>query len=320
MCENQNHNQHKESLRKGASLRDGQLHAADHARWSRRQFLLTGGLASLGSVTLGGMPVSPFAPNSFVNALSNCHEDRVLVLLRLFGGNDGLNTVIPHASSVGRSKYEEFRPTLALKMNQDYSANTLLSGFGSTDFALPNVMEDLMPIWHEGNMAVVHNVGYPVQNFSHFTSSNIWATGADNVQDKRYSSGWMGRQLNQTYPSFSEAPPTIPPALQIGFTNNLIFKNEQGVSMELVFRNPDEFYRLAQEGKLYSTDGFGDCPSDTERYFLRQIANNSLRYSETVSEAYNRSSNRVAYPDNTQNALASQLSNSIKIDQGAIGY
>lgn len=318
MCGN-HHDHNKSKLRKGASLKDGKLHSEDHAKWSRRQFLVTGGLATMGSVTLGGMPVSPFAPNAFINALENCNEDRVLVLLRLFGGNDGLNTVIPHSSGVGRDKYEEFRPTLALEMGTDYSANTLLSGFGSTDFALPNVMEDLMPIWHDGKMAVVHNVGYPLQNFSHFTSSNLWATGADNIQDKRYGSGWMGRQLNQSYPSFSETPPTVPPALQIGFTNDLIFKNEMGVSMELVFRNPDEFYRLAQEGKLYSTDGFGDCPRDAERFFLRQMANNSLRYSETVSEAYNRSENKVAYPTGTQNALADQLSIVSRLVKGQLG-
>ena len=318
MCKH-DHNNTVEALREGARIQDGKTHTRDHLMWSRRQFLLTGGLATMGSISLGGMPVSSIAPNAFMNALSNCHEDRVIVLLRMFGGNDGLNTVIPHSTAVGRQQYEAYRPTLALEQGQDYSSNTLLTGFGSTDFAMPDVMEAMLPMWHDGKMAIIHNVGYPRQNFSHFTSSNLWASGADNNTDKRYTSGWMARYLNQEYPAFSEAPPAVPPALQIGFTNNLIFKNEAGVSMELVFRNPDEFYRLAQEGKLYSSDGLGDCPRDVERAFLRQMANNSFRYSETVASAYQRSENKVAYPTGTGNALADQLAIVSRLIKGRLG-
>jgi len=317
MCEN-----HKNNLsenQRETTLGDSQKHSQDHSQWSRRQFLLTGGLASLGGMALGGIPVQSVVPNSFINALNDCSEDRILVLLRFFGGNDGLNMVIPHSSGVGRSLYEQYRPTLKLSMNDGYNNNTLLRGFGSTDFALPTVMEDMMPLWNDGKMAVVHNVGYPRQNFSHFTSSNLWATGADDVQDKRYQSGWVGRQLNQSYPSFTETPPTVPPALQIGFTNNQLFKNENGVSMELVFRNPDEFYRLAQEGKLYNVDGFGDCPRDEERFFLIQMANNSFRYSESVSEAYNSSETKATYPTGTNSNLAGQMNIVSRLIKGQLG-
>lgn len=316
MCNQDEKNQIAEN---GLSLDDQQAHQKDHQAWSRRQFLLTGGLASLGAVTLGGMPVRSVMPNAFISAMSQCQEDRTLVLLRLFGGNDGLNTVIPHTDAVGRDKYMEFRPGLGRSMNDGYDANTVLNGYGTPDFALPTVMQDIMPLWNEGKMAVIHNVGYPKQNFSHFTSSNLWATGADDSADQRYSSGWMGRELNQTYPSFTETPPSVPPALQIGFTNNLLFKNENGVSMELVFRNPDEFYRLAQEGRLYSTSGLGSCPRDSERFFLRQMANNSFRYSETVAGAYNRSENRVSYPQNTNSNLSGQLSIVSRLIKGQLG-
>ena len=321
MCDNHNNIDQIEDLEqgRGTTLKNENEHSKDHANWTRRQFLLTGGLASLGSVTLGGMPVQSVVPSSFINSLNNCAEDRILVLLRFFGGNDGLNMVIPHSTAVGRDKYEEYRPTLRMNFNEHYNSNTLLNGFGSTDFALPNVMSDMMPLWNEGKMAIVHNVGYPSQNFSHFTSSNLWATGADNMRDDRLRSGWMGRELNQTYPAFSEAPPSVPPALQIGFTNNLIFKNEMGVSMELVFRNPDEFYRLAQEGQLYNLDGLGDCPRGEERYFLRQMANNSFRYSESVSQAYNRSENKANFPTGTTNNLGGQLAIVSRLIKGELG-
>ena len=303
----------------GSKLEHGEAHTKDHLNWSRRQFLLASGAAGAGSFFLGSTPVTALASNPLMAAVNQADSDNVLVMLRLFGGNDGLNTIVPHTDDVGNDKYLEFRPGISMKYGSDYTDNHLLSGFGPSNYAVPSVMEPIMDLWHNNEMTVVHNVGYPSQNFSHFTSSNNWASAANNKQDPRYTTGWMGRYLDYIFPSYLEAPPAVPVALQIGFSNNLIFKAPGGISMDLVFNNPDQFYQLAQQGQLYETNGFGECPQDVERVFLRQTTNNSLRYADTVSEAYNKTENKVPYPDETTSRLHDQMAIVARLIKGQLG-
>ncbi|MBK8373148.1 MAG: hypothetical protein IPL20_17765 [Saprospiraceae bacterium] len=74
--------------------------------------------------------------------------------------------------------------------------------------------EFLKPMWEEGKMKVIHNVGYPDPNYSHFRSSDIWATASD--EDEYVSSGWIGRYFDYEFPAFQDAQPTIPPAANRG--------------------------------------------------------------------------------------------------------
>ena len=165
----------------------------------------------------------------------------------------------------------------------------------------------------------MHNVGYPRQNFSHFVSIKLWSSAGDHIYDPRHKSGWMGRKLIQDFPSLVEAPPTVPPAIRIGFATDHMFLAPGNQSMELVFNNPGEFHQLAQEGKLYPTDTLGDCPSGVERSFLRSITNNSQYYSDNVTRAYNSSQTKVTYPTGTTNNLAGQLSIVARLIKGNLG-
>jgi uncharacterized protein (DUF1501 family) len=99
---------------------------------------------------------------------------RVLLAIHLFGGNDGLNTVIPWADPA----YRRARPTLAV----DGSA-ALAIGRG---LGLHPALRPLLPLWERGRLAIVNGVGYPHPNRSHFVSSAIWQT-ADRASD-----GWLG--------------------------------------------------------------------------------------------------------------------------------
>ncbi|MBK6572087.1 MAG: DUF1501 domain-containing protein [Saprospiraceae bacterium] len=296
----------------------GMAHNEEHILWNRRQFLMTGGLAGLGTMLLGGLPVSPLMAGGLSAAMTPGDEN-ILVMIKMFGGNDGLNMIVPYSTSAGKDEYLKLRPTIGLKYGTDYNDKHLLGGFGETQFALPSTMAGLMPLWNEGKMAVLHNVGYPDQNYSHFTSIELWSTAADDTHDKRINSGIMGRYLDQDFPSFSETPPTVPPALRIGYSTDRIFTSPGNQQMELVFNDPNEFYRLAAFGKLYETEGFGECPQGEERAFLRQLTNNSLRYSQTVTTAYNKTSNKVAYPKNTTSRLAEQLAIIARLIKGRLG-
>lgn len=297
----------------------GKEHNEDHLNWSRRQFLMTGGIAGLGSMLISGLPVNPLFSNGLNLPFLGSNGDNILVLLKMFGGNDGLNMVFPHHDSVGRTEYLNYRPNISHKYGTDYDDNTVLGGFGPAEFALPSAMASIMPMWNEGNMAILHNVGYPDQDYSHFSSIDNWASAADDIYDVRHKSGYMGRFFEQEFPVFNEVPPIVPPALRIGYNADLVFKSNSNQQFELVFNDPNEFYRLAQYGKLYPTDGLGDCPKGKEVEFLRQLTNNSLRYSDSVTKAYNSSVSRVNYPSGTTSRLADQLKIVARLIKGNLG-
>lgn len=106
--------------------------------------------------------------------------DRILVLVQLAGGNDGLNTLIPYADGA----YHDARPTL----RQDQGVLTLNSSLGLH----PN-LKGLKASWDAGQLAIVQGVGYPNPNLSHFASMSVWETA--NVQGG-IGDGWLGRYLN----------------------------------------------------------------------------------------------------------------------------
>lgn len=292
----------KVKQRYGASIKHGDAHKKDHRKWSRRDFLVNSGLVTLGSgLMLGSASVSAFQPSPLMASLSANGCDRTLVLIRLEGGNDGLNTIIQRDND----EYYNIRPTLAVQ-----EAN--LWGL-STEFGMPNEMIDLESMWGDGRMKVIHNVGYPDQDYSHFRSSDIWASASDT--DEYVNSGWFGRYLDNEFPAFLSAPPTVPPALQIGVSTNLVFRADYG-NLALAISNPTEFYQIAQTGDLYDATNLGNCASEVELSFLRQTANNAFRYSETIRVAYNAATNEAPYPTND---LAEQLAIVARLIKGNLG-
>jgi uncharacterized protein (DUF1501 family) len=287
----------------GASLDQGKLHSKEHQTWDRRSFLKMTGLAALGSsVMLGSTPVQAFAPNALLNSLSlsDC-GDRILVLVRLKGGNDGLNTLILR----GNDEYYNIRPTIAVQEPNLWALND--------DYGIANEMQSLQPFWEEGRMKVIQNVGYPAPNYSHFRSSDIWASASES--NELVNTGWLGRWLEQDLPSFLTAPPVIPPALQIGIQANMIFRADVG-NLALAISNPTEFYQIAQSGSLYDANGLGNTPREKELAFARQVANSAFRYSESIQTAYNASNNSISYPNNY---LAEQMAIVARMIKGNLG-
>ena len=109
-------------------------------------------------------------------------SDRVLVLVNLQGGNDGLNCVVPH----GDSSYYRVRPSLAIPRNDVLAINDQL-GFNPQ-------MRSFKALYDQGKVAVVQGVGYPNPDHSHFRSTEIWQTAAP---DRYEHTGWLGRYLDE---------------------------------------------------------------------------------------------------------------------------
>lgn len=288
--------------RPGRTTDDSREHQQDHQLWSRRDFLSATGLMGAGGFLLGGLPLRAFQPTPLMAALSGGNSDRILVLIRLDGGNDGLNTVIQR----GNSQYYNIRPTIAIQESNLWALNT--------ELGMPLSTQPLQNMWEEDFMKVILNVGYPEPNYSHFRSYDIVASASDS--DTVVNTGWIGRFLDSEYAAFLETPPTIPPALQIGVQADLVFKSDNA-NMALAISSPEEFYQIAQSGQLYNTSALGNTPHELELAFVRQTANSAFRYANTIKDAYARGKNQVDYP--TDNYLAEQMAIVARLIKGKLG-
>ena len=112
MCD---HHKNESNQRPGATLKNEKAHQKDHLNWSRRSFMRNLGIVGGVSLFLGKTSVSALAHNPLMKALSNADSDRILILIRLKGGNDGLNMIIP-LFDYGR--YQQLRPSIHIPENQ----------------------------------------------------------------------------------------------------------------------------------------------------------------------------------------------------------
>jgi uncharacterized protein (DUF1501 family) len=108
--------------------------------------------------------------------------DRVLILVELKGGNDGLNTVVPHADPA----YPRLRPDLALKPAAVLRLDAALG--------LHPALVPLLPMWERNELALLLGLGYPQPNLSHFRSIDIWDTASRS--NEYLEDGWVARALS----------------------------------------------------------------------------------------------------------------------------
>jgi uncharacterized protein (DUF1501 family) len=152
-------------------------------RISRRGFILASGV--VGASALAAAATQVDWTDLMAAATSNPlnPDDAVLVVCTLYGGNDGLNTVIPAADAA----YQKARPELAY---QPHEVLDLGDGLG-----LNPGMKGLKKLWDDKRLAVVRGVGYPKPDHSHFRSMAIWQTASP---DSPQPTGWLGRWLDAT--------------------------------------------------------------------------------------------------------------------------
>jgi uncharacterized protein (DUF1501 family) len=150
---------------------------------TRRDLLKRGG-AGLGAAMLSSfVPLGRWSGELRADAVPGLKR---MVIINLRGGNDGLNTVVP----VGLSAYYSRRPSLGLA---SASCLSLAGGPGGvTAYKFHPSMVKLQALWNEGAVAVIHGVGYPSANLSHFVSEDIWSIGMRNAAFA-FSSGWIAR-------------------------------------------------------------------------------------------------------------------------------
>ncbi len=258
----------------------------------RRSFIRTTGAAVTLPMLLNGMKVSALPRTSIFNSI-NDESDRVLVLIQLSGGNDGLNMVIP---------LDQYDNLANVRSNIMLPESSIL-GLSDTTGLHP-AMGGVRGLYDNDRLTIVQAAGYPDQNRSHFRSTDIWTSGSpSNVE---WTTGWLGRYFDGLYPGFPVDYPneTYPDPFAITM-GSLVTETCQGAvaNYSLTLNDPFSLGVLA-EGEPGSVP---DTPYGQELTFLRTTISQTNAYSEVVTAAANNGANMVNYP--ADNRLAQQLKN-----------
>jgi uncharacterized protein (DUF1501 family) len=179
-------------------------------------------------------------------------DGKILVIVQLSGGNDGLNTIVPYADD----HYYRERPALGIGRDKVLKANDYI-GFNPALAPLKSLFDDSM-------MSVIQGVGYPNPNRSHFRSMDIWHTA--NPDDERNLTGWVGRYFDACC-SGEDAKVGV----SMGEVSPLAMKGEKlsGLSLE----RPSDYRYKGSTGNKYldlnQPDNASPAPSAGERASAR---------------------------------------------------
>ncbi|WP_341719335.1 DUF1501 domain-containing protein [Micromonospora sp. FIMYZ51] len=170
--------------------------------WTRRRFLRASGVAAGAAIAAGagGIGLAELLRTG-ADAPADAPQTNKLVLVTLYGGNDGLNTVVPYTDPAYHSARPElaYAPEKVLHLDDTLGLNPTLPG--------------LRRLWDEKQLAVVLGVGYPMPDRSHFRSMDIWQTASPQAA---VPTGWVGRWLDGTKAAPEAAvsfEPVLPPVL-----------------------------------------------------------------------------------------------------------
>ncbi|MDQ3021303.1 MAG: DUF1501 domain-containing protein [Bacteroidota bacterium] len=270
----------------------------------RRDFIKTIAIGSAGAaLTFNSIPLKALGMNSIASRFLNpfIETDKVLVVIQLLGGNDGLNTVIPYQDG----QYYIKRPNLGI------SSSSVLTIPDST-MGLHPALTDFRNLLQDGKMAIVQNVGYPNPNLSHFRATDIWHTASDSNQ--YLTTGWLGRYLHEEYPNYPNQNPPDPMSIQIGTNSDLSLISQVG-NMSLTFQDPNQFYQLVQGTSFSGYERLKTLAGD-ELNFTRKVSADSLQYAARVKQAADAGENLATYPIN--NSVADQLKIVAKLIDGGL--
>ncbi len=241
-----------------------------------RRALLGAGLAGIGvnGARILGVPLA-LGQVAQAMAADEASKDRILVVVELSGGNDGLNTLVPYSNDA----YYKHRPTLGikpdklLKIDDHFGWNSGMIGFEK--------------LYKDGKLAIVHGCGYDQPSFSHFTSMAYLHTAAPNSGEEY---GWVGRLGDALQPKSASNY-----IVNIDATQSLAVKSH--VHVPVVFDEPERFTRKGgfQEKPLFDHVTQVANDPNSSRAFLREAAKSAVDASALVREAWARYRTPVDY-------------------------
>lgn len=286
---------------------------------NRRKFLRLSAPLALAPFALNGIPLRAFATNSLMQQLS-CDgvSDRVLVVIQLKGGNDGINTLIPIAQY---DTYANLRPTIRIPSTGTGAYIGLDSTLPSADqLGLHPAMTAIKSLYDAGKVNIIQGVGYANQNRSHFKGTDLWLTGGDSTPENyNINTGWMGRYLGYTYPGIGGNPTADMPdplGIQLGATQpSLGFHtaDEHTVAINLSGQDPSGFYSLVSEIGGAPIANIPNNEYGAELQYIMDVEQSVSVYAERISTVFNAGNNIATYPEWN---LADQLRTIARLIQG----
>lgn len=209
--------------------------------------------------------------NSYLN--NTILEGKIVVLVKLEGGNDGLNTLIPLNQY---SNLNQVRPHVILPENS-------IIELGSNDLGLHPELSHFKSLFDEDRLKIIQNVGYNAPSFSHFRSMDIWETGS--TSDRYLTSGWVGRYLEDVHPSYPSGYPNDnyphPLSVEIG-RSSLLTKGENSFT-SFVVGNPSEFHEIYNS----ISNTFDTSTNVGKRLdYIQMITKQSNAYGRLIRDTY----------------------------------
>lgn len=276
----------------------------------RRNFIKKLSLASI-PFTIGGIPIKLMAENSLTRMAKQSSNDRVLVILQMHGGNDGLNALIPVEAY---DLYYNRRANIAIPSKNSLRKMIPLDASLASDAQVglhPDMM-GMKELYDRGRVCLVQGVSYKNNNGSHFRGRDISFMGGS--FDDYFSSGWVGRYLQgefapDTYPDdFPNADMPDPLAIEMGSDVSLIFHQEGNIPTSISLNDPEGFARLVEELEGFIDEGvdprgrppeaLNDTPYGKELNWILGLEDKSEDYAERLYEVYQRSkTTSVTYPE-----------------------
>ena len=201
--------------------------------------------------------------------------ERILVVVELTGGNDGLNTVVPY----GDDEYYRVRPRIGVR-KQDAIAITDAAGFHPS-------LAGFERLYRDGKMAVVEGCGYSSPSLSHFSSMSFWHTGVPNGGE---TLGWIGRFADASTPAAVKNA-----VVNIASSQSLAVRGK--AHPPLVFDDPAQLRRIGSEVEKQSIGVFDMAGQSTNESlgFLRSVARNASESGALVRDAWSSNSTPVDY-------------------------
>ena len=252
----------------------------------KRRHFLEHSLAGVAGASLLGPMGASMSREKLQSFLSFMEEnDKILVVINMVGGNDGLSTIVPLEYM---SELSQLRSHVFIE-----ESRLLSSSANEGSLAFHPALSEMRDIYEEGHLHIVQNVGYENQNFSHFRSADIWMSGSES--DEVINTGIFGRYLNDRFPDYPDAYPNTdwrdPLSIETGFSNSLLF-NGPLAPMSYLIQNIDEFYELIND------EFESDNPATRagQRHdFIQLISRQANEFGQRIAEV------AQGVPDNTQN-------------------
>jgi uncharacterized protein (DUF1501 family) len=257
---------------------------------SRRTFLRSSAAASA-VLTFGGP-----APAALTAAALRSASQRILVVIELAGGNDGLNTIVPYLDDT----YRKLRPRMALKQSDVFEI--------ADDLGFHPALRGFADLLEAGRLAIVQGVGYPEPNRSHFESMDIWHT-CQRKEEVR-TDGWLGRMLDANAASAGSDPG----GLHLGHDKQPFALMSRSVRVPSI-RSLKEFHLRGTEDALFKAAvqqladarrGDGNGLLD----FVQSSTSSALAASERLESTGKSYKSSVTYP---QAPLAEKLQTVAKL-------